>query len=68
MTVNEVLKKRRIYVLGLKVKMLTDCNEFALTMRKQDVMPRISIWASFLQDFEYEIEHKSESKMRNVDV
>ena len=34
LAVIEALKKWRIYILVLKVKILTDCNAFALTMRK----------------------------------
>ena len=36
--------------------------------RKQDVPPIVSRWTLFLQKFEYEIEHRSVSKMRQVDA
>lgn len=64
----ESLKKWRIYVMGLKCKIITDCNAFAMTMRKEDVPVRVSRWALFLQEFDYIIEHRSGSKMKHVDA
>jgi len=49
----QALKKWRIYLLGRKIKIVTDCNAFAMTMRKNDVPVKVSRWAMFLQDFEY---------------
>jgi len=48
----QALKKWRIYLLGRKIKIVTDCNAFAMTMRKNDVPGKVSRWAMFLQDFE----------------
>lgn len=64
----EALKKWRVYVMGIRVKIVTDCNAFTMTMKKQDVPLRVSRWALFLQDFDYVIEHRSGSKMRHVDA
>ncbi|GBP02650.1 Transposon Tf2-9 polyprotein [Eumeta japonica] len=68
LAVVQALKKWRIFVLGLRVKIVTDCNAFALTMRKQDVPPRVSRWALFLQEFDYSVEHRSGSRMKHVDA
>ena len=64
----ETLKKWRVYVIGMKVKIVMDCNAFAMTMKKDVVSLRVSRWALFLQDFDYVIEHQSRSKMRHVDA
>ena len=64
----ESLKKWRVFVLGIKIKIITDCNAFAMTMRKQEVPLRVSRWAMFLQEFDYVIEHRSGSQMRHVDA
>ncbi|XP_017481076.1 PREDICTED: uncharacterized protein LOC108370282 [Rhagoletis zephyria] len=39
-----------------------------MTMKKRDVPLRVSRWPMFLQDFDYEIEHRSGTKMRHVDA
>jgi len=64
----QALKKWRIYLLGRKIKIVTDCNAFAMTMRKNDVPVKVSRWAMFLQDFEYIIEHRPGTKMKHVDA
>ncbi|CAD7000810.1 unnamed protein product [Ceratitis capitata] len=62
------LKKWRVYLLGIQFKIVTDCNAFAMTMRKKEIPLRISRWALFLQDYKYTIEHRSGTRMRHVDA
>uniref|UniRef100_W8C8Q1 RNA-directed DNA polymerase n=1 Tax=Ceratitis capitata TaxID=7213 RepID=W8C8Q1_CERCA len=68
LAVVEAVKKWRTYLLGIKFKIITDCNAFALTLRKREVPPRVSRWALFLQDYDYSIEHRSGSRMKHVDA
>lgn len=64
----QALKKWRVYVLGMKITIVTDCNAFAMTLNKKDVPLRVARWAIFLQDFEYTVEHRSGTKMKHVDA
>lgn len=55
-------------LIGIRFKILTDCDSFRLTLSKQNVNPRISRWALFLQSYDYSIEHRPGSKMLHVDA
>lgn len=68
LAVIEALEKFRIYLLGLKFKIVTDCAAFTQTMRKKEVSPKIWRWAEKLEDFDYTLEHRSGTKMRHVDA
>lgn len=41
LAVVEALKKFRIYLIGIKFKVLTDCNSLRYTLMKRDLVPRI---------------------------
>lgn len=62
------IKRFHVYLSGIAFKIITDCDSFRLTLSKQNVNPRISRWAMFLQSYDYEIEHRSGSRMPHVDA
>lgn len=62
------IKRFHVYLSGIPFKVITDCDRFRLTLSKQNVTPRISRWAMFLQNYDYEIEHRSGNKILHVDA
>lgn len=59
-------EKFRNYLLGTKFKIVTDCSAFQKTLDKKVLLPKVARWALFLQEFGYEVVHRSESQMRLV--
>jgi len=68
LAVVEALKKFRVYLLGSKFKIVTDCNAFQKTMSKKDIIPKIARWALMLEEFDYELIHRSGKQMKHVDA
>ena len=62
------LKRYKIYLMGLKFRIVTDCDSFRLTLSKQEINPRISRWAMLLQNFDYEVQHRPGTRMSHVDA
>lgn len=68
LAVVKVIKKFRVYLIGIPFKIVTDCQAFTLTLKKSDCCAKIARWALFLQDFTYIIEHRTGNLMRHVDT
>lgn len=64
----KLLKKFRIYLLGIHVKIVTDCRAFAVTMKKADLSLRVARWALLLEESDYIIEHRPGNSMKHVDT
>ncbi|GFV28446.1 transposon Tf2-6 polyprotein [Trichonephila clavipes] len=62
------LKKLRVYLLGHKVKIVTDCSEFQRTMGKKNLVTQIASSAMLLEEFDYEIIHRPGQRMKHVDA
>lgn len=62
------LKKLRVYLFGIKFKIFTDCEAFNLTMKKRDILPKVTRWALYIKEFTCTIHHRRGSSMRHVDA
>lgn len=64
----KALKRFRVYLLGIKFKIVTDCRAFALTMSKKDLYVCVAQWALQLEEFRYTVEHRGGRSIRHVDA
>ncbi|KAI8439599.1 hypothetical protein MSG28_013326 [Choristoneura fumiferana] len=68
LAVVESLKRFRIYLVGIPVKVITDCAAIRTTLTKKDLVPRIARWWLAIQDYELEIEYRPGDRMRHADA
>lgn len=47
------LRRFRTYLLGLKFKIITDCQALSLTLNKKETNPRIARWVLEMQNYDY---------------
>ncbi|XP_070161395.1 uncharacterized protein [Polyergus mexicanus] len=64
----KAVKKFRVYLLGIKFKIVTDCQAFQKTLSKENLPPKIARWALVLEEFEYDIEHRHGDRMKHVNA
>ena len=62
------IKRFHLYLSKIKFEIVTDCDSFRLTLSKRSINLRISRWALFLEDFDYEIIHRSGQCTNHVDA
>ncbi|XP_071650029.1 uncharacterized protein [Temnothorax longispinosus] len=66
-TIN-ALKKFRVYLQGIKFRIVTDYDAFRKTLDKRDLPAKVARWALFMEEFQYEVEHRTGSRLRHVDA
>ncbi|XP_066157471.1 uncharacterized protein [Euwallacea fornicatus] len=64
----KALEKFRAYSLNIPFKIVTDCQAFAATIRKEKLCLRIARWVLLLDDFKYEVVHRLGKDMSPVDA
>jgi len=62
----KAVKKFCSYLLGIKFKIVTDCQAFQKTLSKKNLPPKIARWAFILKDFKYEIEHCAGDRVKHI--
>lgn len=62
------LRRFRIYLCGIRFKIVTDCNALTLALKKKDINPRINRWVLELLQYDYVTEHRPGAKMTHVDA
>ncbi|GFT71662.1 transposon Tf2-6 polyprotein [Trichonephila clavipes] len=68
LAVVNALKKFRTYLLGNHFKIITDCSAFQKTMDKKDLVTRIARRTLLLEEYDYEIVHRSGQRMQHADA
>lgn len=68
LAVVESLRKFRIYVVGIHIKVVTDCTAVRETLTKRDLVPRIARWWMMIQDYDLQVEYRPGERMRHVDA
>lgn len=61
------MKNFRIYLLGIKFTVITDCSAIRATAEKRDIHPRVARWWAYMQDFNFDVKYRSGAQSAHVD-
>lgn len=62
------LQRFRVYLLGIRFEIVTDCNSLRATFEKRDVLPRVARWWNIIQEYDFSIVYKPGKNMSHVDA
>lgn len=62
------LQRFRVYLLGIKFTLVTDCSALRASFAKRDLIPRIARWWIILQEYNFDIVYKPGHTMSHVDA
>lgn len=62
------LRRFRIYLQGIPFTIVSDCSAVTQTLEKKDINSRIARWSLEMQNFDYQIVHRSGTRMGHVDA
>lgn len=62
------LQRFRVYLLGIKFTLVTDCIALRASLTKRDLIPRVARWWIVLQEYDFEIQYKPGCTLSHVDA
>jgi hypothetical protein len=63
----KAIERFHVYVHGISFRVVTDCNSLVLAMKKININPKIARWSLALQNYRFELAHRSSDRMTHVD-
>jgi len=57
-----------VYLQGISFRIVTDCNSLVLAMKKININPRIARWTLTMQNYCFEMIHRSANRIMHVDA
>jgi len=68
LAIMRAVERFHIYLYGIYFRIVTDCNALVYAMKKANLNPRISRWILALQNYHFDMVHRSGGKMVHVDA
>lgn len=62
------VQRFRVYLSGIKFRIVTDCSALRMAWQKRDLSPRIARWWLDLQEYDFDVDHRPGSTMAHVDA
>lgn len=62
------LQRFRVYLFGVRFKIVSDCSALRSTFVKRDLLPRVARWWIQLQEYDCSVEYRAGTKMPHVDA